>query len=334
MVLHAALMNGAETKLVSVLIPAYNVQNDIADCLASVLRQTYRKLEIIIVDDGSTDDTLSVCRHIADQDPRVTVYAQTNRGLAETRNVLLSHAHGGYVTFIDSDDFVDDSYVETLLEWLVVNKTDIAICGRCEVYGSRTILRPKPTYSNRRLSAFMAIRALNCFNSFDVSSCGRIYKRKIFAGIRYPSGKTSEDAYVTYRLIDKAQSVYYRDIPLYCYRQREGSISRNTVVHMDYAMAADQQADYFRDRDPRLFRVCRGSTAIARMAIFNLVVLRRITISLEQRGFLLKGNIRRFPYVLSNRDISAWKKIQVAIFAFCPPLYAFLIRELKGRRTE
>ena len=118
------------TDLVSVLIPAYNVAKYLGRCLRSVLRQTYANLEIVVVDDGSTDGTYAVAQKYAAQDPRVVLYQKPNQNnIALTRNFLLAHCHGKYCVWVDSDDRVQPKYVEKLYQALVTNHADLSICG-------------------------------------------------------------------------------------------------------------------------------------------------------------------------------------------------------------
>ena len=118
-----------EKDLISVLIPAYNVQKYLGRCLRSVLKQTYQNLEIIVVDDGSTDKTYEIAKKFADQDQRITLLQKTNENnVAITRNFLLDHCHGKYCVWVDSDDYVKPQYVARLYKAMIEHHADMSIC--------------------------------------------------------------------------------------------------------------------------------------------------------------------------------------------------------------
>lgn len=317
--------------LISVLIPAYNVEGDVGECITSVCSQTYTNLEIAIVDDGSTDGTLEICRAAAAKDSRISVYSQTNQGLAQTRNVLLSHASGSLIAFVDSDDYVSEQYIERLFLWLVQEDVDISICGRCRVTDQAITPYPRPGFADKRLTTTEALRALNSQNSFDVSSCSKLYKRRVFDGITYPAGCISEDAFVAYKIIFNAAHVYYKDEPLYYYRQRGGSITMSDNVSSDYARAAEEQAAFFRDRIPELRAKGESAAFMAHMTVFNTFLSRKVKPNQKTRQFIRQKSIRRLGYVLANSDVTFGKKIQSLLFAFVPRLYSLLYPRLKNR---
>lgn len=115
---------------ISIIIPVYNVKKYLNDCIQSVINQTYNNLEIILIDDGSTDGSGDYCDEIAKKDSRIFVYHKTNGGLSEARNVGIKISTGKYITFIDSDDYIENLYIETLYNSLIEYKADIAIVNK------------------------------------------------------------------------------------------------------------------------------------------------------------------------------------------------------------
>jgi glycosyltransferase involved in cell wall biosynthesis len=324
------MSDGAETKpLISVLVPAYNVADYIADCLDSILNQTYNNIEIVIVNDGSTDSTLDICRSYEKKDQRVKVFSQINQGLAETRNVLIRYATGDYVTFVDSDDNVAQNYVESLFLWMVDAQADISICARYLSYSDRNVVSNQSGFSNKILGPVEAVRALNSWKSFDMSAWAKMYRKVLFDGITYPKGKLSEDAYVTYRLLYKSARTIYHAVPLYYYRQREGSISRSGRINPDYIDAADGQVNFFSQFDTSLRPVTESAALLGRMAIFNTSAASNSRLTQSDRILLLKGNCLRCPWLFRNPDIPVMKKLQTLIFTCSPSLYSFLFRLFK-----
>ncbi|MDF7640325.1 glycosyltransferase family A protein [Bifidobacterium sp. ESL0784] len=323
-------------ELVSVLIPAYNVESFVEKCLESVIQQTYSNIEIIVVNDGSTDGTLSVCNRMAQQDRRIRVYSQENAGLAETRNVLLSHVSGRYVTFIDSDDYVDKQYVELLLKWLVEADTDISVCGMNKVYpDGKAVKASKSGFEGKKLTLHDAIAALNSWRSFDASACAKLYKQELFSGISYPKGKITEDAYTTYKVLANADSVIYRNVPLYCYVYRAGSILHGGKINIDYAVAAQQQAEFFSSRLPSLNNICQSALAITKMAVYNeLIEVDDDTALSRKEQEWLVDNKGTWSCLLRDSSLSWAKRLQALLFCISPRLYKIIVGPLLRKRTQ
>lgn len=320
---------------VSVLIPAYNVERYLPDCLDSVLTQTYRNLEIIIVNDGSTDGTLAICRQYEKRDSRILIVDQNNRGLAETRNVLVNHATGMYVTFVDSDDRVSPEYVEELIKLVETYDVDIAVCGRDVIdEEGHKHSDSRPGFQNQRLNPEDAVRALNSWRSFEMSAWGKLYLRSLFEGIEYPSGYLSEDGFTTFKLLYEARAVAYRDMPLYHYLQRDGSISKSSKPNLDHVRAADSQADYLLTRWPQCGPIVETACLMARMTVFGWCCARDIPVTGALRKQLCEGNLKRVRFILVNRDLTVTKKIQALLFALSSQTYRIVFNILKNEATN
>lgn len=316
--------------LVSVLVPAYNVELYLSYCLNSILNQSYTNLEIVIVDDGSTDDTPLICDTYAKEDKRVKVIHQKNQGLAETRNVLINKSSGEYITFVDSDDYVDSEYVSQLLLMINQYDADISVCGRCLFYEDGTEEAvSNPGFQNERMSSERALLAMNSCTSFDMAAWGKLYSRKVFDNVEYPRNRLSEDGYTAFKLLCNARAVIYKDVPLYYYFQRKGSITNSSSLNFDHARAADVQAEYLFDKWPEGRNVCTGYCLLARMYLYGIATKRSIQLNKNESAFLLGGNTQRMRALWSVRAVPLHKKMQASLFALCPSLYAFLFRLAK-----
>mgnify|MGYP002519092309 CR=1 FL=1 len=321
--------------LVSVLIPAYNAERYLTKCLDSVLEQDYKKLEIIIVDDGSIDETSEICDDYARRDSRIKVIHQENQGLAETRNVLVRNAKGEFVTFIDSDDTVNPQYVSTLLG--IINKydADIAICGMCYELEDGTIIpNPCPGFQNKKLSSVQALVAMNSWTSFSMSAWSKLYRRTLFSGIEYPPGRLSEDGFTTFKLLYVAKTIAYVDKPVYRYLRRANSITNSSALNFDHVHAADEQANFLYERWVEGRDVCLGYCLLARLYLYGLSATRHIKLSVDERDLLLKGNIRRMLALYKNKYVPIRKKIQSTVFACFPRFYYILYMLLKGSSSK
>ena len=220
--------------LITVIIPVYNIEAYIEKCIRSVIGQTYKNLEIILVDDGSSDNSGLICDKYAKKDTRIKVIHKKNGGLSDARNAAIDIAAGEYLTFIDGDDYVANSYVEMLYE-LINEGYDISICGYKDIYETDSDIyedtnegiKVKPN-KILKMSSCEALKMMLYQKFFDTSAWGKLYKNQLFGGgIRYPVGKLFEDLGTTYKLFLASKKIIYCDTKMYFYLQRGGSISND-----------------------------------------------------------------------------------------------------------
>lgn len=211
-----------EIPLVSVIIPVYNVAPYLREALDSVVRQTYRNLDVIIVDDGSTDGSEAICEEYR-SDPRVRIIHQENRGLSNARNRGLDLAGGEYIVFLDSDDAYDPEFAERMLE--AMENADVAVC-RYKVHrgmldkGGRTGPSIKEGCYDRK----EALRAL-MDSSINFSVWNKFYRKELWSRIRFPDGHNYEDVDTIYRVLDVCDQIRVLNRILYLHRKRPGSIT-------------------------------------------------------------------------------------------------------------
>lgn len=211
-----------ELPLVSIIIPVYNVKRYLEKCLRSVCEQTYKNLEIIVVDDGSTDGSGELCDLFAQTDSRIKVFHQENAGQSCARNKGLSIVQGEYIGFVDSDDWIDSDMYELLYHLLVSNDADIAVCS----HYVETATEAKVKYSSGMLTSFSsdeAMRALLVDKKIRNYVWDKLYRRSLFSEIRFPEKQIFEDMAVVYRVFFQANKVVMQDSPKYHYLKREGS---------------------------------------------------------------------------------------------------------------
>lgn len=219
--------------MISVLVPVYNVEKHLARCLDSILAQTYTEYEIVLVNDGSTDKSGSICDAYGAEHGCIRVIHQKNTGVAQARNVLLGAARGEYITFVDSDDAVEPAYLEKLMGDLQKCGADIAICSWCEVSedGDCTEL----TWDNKdkgfqNWKAEEALKMLFYQKSIDNNLWGKLFAVSVFKDVVFPEGKAYEDLAVTYQTFLKAKRVCYRPEPLYRYTSNTQGISQSVFT--------------------------------------------------------------------------------------------------------
>lgn len=210
---------------VSVIIPVYNVEAYLPRCLESVVHQTYEDLEIIIVDDGSTDRSGTLCDHIRDTDQRIVVVHKKNGGLSSARNTGLSIATGNYVTFVDSDDYLSLDFIETTVGLCGHYGADIAIMHM--LYVAETTNDEIKNNEKNQIEIFNSGRAIEESLYQKRYSCctpGKLYRRRVFDGIHFPERRLSEDLATCHLLLDAADKIVYSNEIGYYYRQHNASI--------------------------------------------------------------------------------------------------------------
>ena len=220
---------------VSVIVPVHNGERFLRACLDSILHQTYQDLEILLVDDGSTDASGAICDEYAAQEERVTAVHQKNGGLSAARNAGLERAQGTYLCFVDSDDFLNSRMLETLCRDLQEQDADVAVVGfrmfeREEELAPAELAVPVQCMTGRE-----AIRSTLVSDELGDFAWNKLYKRELFRDIRYPLGRMMEDQGTTYRIFQQCSKVVYRPVPLYYYYQRPDSIlhRRNMKFYED-----------------------------------------------------------------------------------------------------
>lgn len=260
--------------LVSIIIPVYKVEEYIRECLLSVINQSYKDLEIIVVDDGSPDHSADIVREYIKYDNRIKLIQQENGGLSAARNTGLENATGEYVFFLDSDDLLDTDAVSVMheifnkhedLDMVIcshfcfqekddINKIEAGVCNTTIRTGREWLLiQPAIAYSDN-------IEAIDF-----ITAWGNMYKKNVLNGFEFPVGKLHEDEFTTYRLLYDSHKVAYVNMQLYAYRQRAGSImnakrteqnERHTIIAMEERLA---------------FYTQRGETELASKTVIRLM---------------------------------------------------------------
>ena len=218
--------------MISIVVPVYNIETYLPRCLDSILSQTYKDLEILIIDDGSTDRSGQICNNYGVKDSRVRVYHTHNHGLSAARNLGLSHVKGEYIAFVDGDDWLEPDMYEALLRRVKETGADIVECGVFSEYRNRTIVHEK---QKLLLSGQEAVWAL-LRGEFSEAVWNKLWKRQCFEEIHFPNGRIYEDIATTYQVFRASDHVGTICEAKYHYLQRKGSLSkeRNMRNLIDY----------------------------------------------------------------------------------------------------
>ncbi len=261
--------------LITVIIPVYNVEKYLPRCLDSVIHQSYKNLEIILVDDGSTDSSGAICDQYALRDNRIKVLHKSNGGLSSARNAGLHQAHGDYISFVDSDDFIALEFIERLLRLITNNTADIAFCN----YSLYCTLEPQVhTNPSGKSTLYVGRKAImsNFYNhncGVSVMAWGKLYKRELFGKIRFPEGRIYEDEATTYLVFYLAKKVVYLKAPLYFYYRRPDSITTKMLTedNLSVLQTLQEVVDFYLHNNEKML----AHKAIIRLIKINAIYVYR-----------------------------------------------------------
>jgi len=308
-----------DNELISVIVPVYNVEKYLRKCLDSIISQTYRELEIILVDDGSTDLSGSICDEYSDKDNRIKVIHQANQGSAAARNTGLAIATGEYVGFIDSDDHIAKDMYEVLLNNLLANDCDIAIAGRYNEFEESGELIPFFTFPTPVIMQPEEVfRRLLTYHGLDSAPCDKLYRRKLFKGIEYPTEKKyfCEDIGTTYKLIERASLIVHCGKPLYYYLQRKGSISKSTFSEKSIGQVKyhKQVADYLSGKYPHLKEEC--DYFYYRSIIYVFILYKKSVVKCNEAEKLAKEISALHRKIIANTYLTKREKLHASLVKY------------------
>lgn len=305
--------------LISIVIPVYNVEKYLSKCIESVIGQSFKNIEIILVNDGSTDQSGKICDKYAKKDTRIIVYHKENGGLSDARNYGIKRANGKYITFIDSDDYISKQYVEVLYTLLITNHAQISICN-LEKFKEGSLPHMQSSFDNGKTEIFSGIEAMELMfyqKKITNSAFAKMYLKKLFDNIEYPKGKLYEDLATTYKLFYLSNKIVYNPAELYYYLIRKNSIMnrRFDEKNFDRIYVSEEILDFVENNCSEI-----KNAAISRYVISNVQVLREIP--LDKKYVIeinnIKKNISKFRDVVSH-DKKAKLSNRIISKATCLP---------------
>lgn len=229
--------------LISIIVPIYNVENYLQECIESLLIQTYRNLEILLIDDGSTDLSGNICDEYANRDSRISIVHKENGGLSDARNAGLKAASGEYYMFIDSDDYISQNLVEKMYLSVIQNNCDIAICNMIRVFEDGTT---EPFYQpGHNVDVLLGDKRFDTLNQPSV--CNKLFRSELFNDLFFPKGKFYEDTFVYHVLAYRARNIVLTGEDGYWYRSRKDSIlgqPKYTDRYFDFVEAVWQRVNF------------------------------------------------------------------------------------------
>ena len=256
--------------MITVIVPVYNVETYLRRCVRSLLKQTYSKLEILLIDDGSTDSSGKLCDELAETDSRIQVLHKPNGGLSHARNVGMDMASGEYIAFLDSDDWADPTWLETLHRFMLSHRAQIAECSYRSILPTSIVA--EGTCSGT-VTEFTPMQAMECnltWKNCKPVAWNKLYRRDITEGIRYPIGKYHEDEFTTHLFYLAAEKIVYSDIALINYERRNPSsiTARFTLRKLDACQALRQRLHLIWGR-PELAPIAERAANVYLWTVFD-----------------------------------------------------------------
>lgn len=314
--------------LVSIIIPAYNVEQFIARAIKSAVDQNYSNIEILIINDGSTDSTLKIASAISTEHNNATVYDKINGGLSDARNFGISKAKGEYLAFLDGDDYIHPEMISTLINSCLNHVADIAICGITRVQKENSISYISSLKKERVYQSSDAVLSYLSSNDFNESACNKLFKKELFDNIRFPLGRKHEDAYIMHLLLSKSNRVVHVGAPLYYYVRRMNSITSKSFSLSDFELIRcyRQRFNYYKDNI--LYREYAWiSLYKSYIYIYDKLIYYKAQEKYERcfnlcRKRLLQGIF----HLMLSRKTSLKYILKSIMICFMPSIYKFSIR--------
>lgn len=259
-----------EEALISIIVPVYNVETYLSACLDSILDQSYKNLEIIVIDDGSTDFSLKIAETYSEKEDRIIVYSFPNAGLSEARNRGLEVATGEYVVFVDSDDLLLRNALHVMMEAMHSNPVDI-VEGKImkgELLGD---FKNQNNYHTVLYTPLEAITDVLYQKRLLPSMCGKLFKRNLFDDLKFEKGILYEDLNIFYRVLEKCKKILWIDFPVYFYRITEGSIVNTwKPQRLDVLKVTENLENYIKEKYPQLLPSAQDRRLSANFNMFAL----------------------------------------------------------------
>jgi len=222
-------MNKEQNKLITIIVPMYNIEQYIEKCVCSLKNQTYKEIEILLINDGSEDGTQVISEKYVKSDSRIRLINLEHKGTSICRNIGIKEAKGEYIAFVDGDDTVSDDYIEFLYRCIQNSEADISVCKFRYVYKDEDVDFKDKKTAIQVYSGLEALGMLLYQQYFISSPCAKLCKKSLYSDILFPEGMLAEDVATIYKLFAKADKVCYCNAQKYYYYQRAGS-----SVNKDY----------------------------------------------------------------------------------------------------
>jgi len=308
--------------LISVIVPVYNVEKYLSNCLDSIINQTYRNLEIILVDDGSTDGSVKICDDYAKKDNRIIVIHKENGGASTARNKGLDIAKGDYISFIDSDDYINCYMLEHLLNAIIRDNTDISIC---KIKFTKSLVESCNDNKDGISSVIMVDdvyeKLYNGQGLEMTSPCNKLIAKSVFKDLRYPVGIINEDIAILHLLMDRIREVSYINEIYYYYYQHDASVThKKNPSATQCVQSFINRGEYFLSKNKYKYYELNSYNICLTLAEFYKDI---------KKDFY-KSNIKKYgKVVLKSNYCKLFYKIVIVLIRIHPITLKFMLKMKK-----
>lgn len=313
--------------MVSVIIPVYNGGIYLEPCITSIIQQSYTDLEIILIDDGSKDNSLQICRDYAKREKRIQVIANgTTLGTAKTRNIGINASHGEYIAFVDDDDIIHQNFFELLYKKEQQSGADIIQCTFQWFSQEQDINRDVTIKAEHHFDGISAVKELCSTGDVNVQYCvvfNKLFRRELFDTVRFEDGKVHEDVFIMHKLFLKAQKIVFLEIQLYFYRKNPDSITKITYhkKRLDNLEAMEQRAFYVKEKDRDIYIM--ALIQLLHAQINNYYNMKKFFPEDKLNIYLIRSNFKRY-YAIVKRHKNLMvcnEPIKFKLFLYIPHIY-------------
>lgn len=325
---------------ISVIVPVYNCEKYIEKCINSILNQTFKDLELILIDDGSSDKSGEICEEFKKKDSRVKVIHEKNSGVSIARNVGINIAKGKFIGFVDSDDYLSSDMYEFLYENLKNSGADISVCGIMNCFLKRLPngdIKEEQTLQSSMckkgvLNGEQAFSEALKSRIFSVNPVNKLFLAKFLKNERFPANKTSEDAFLIPKILAKANRVVYDMAPKYFYVRHFGSITTSDFKESDWSVveAYEEHLNVVKEKYPPLLEEAEFRYYWSYVYVLDKMIKSKGKVRKEDYnkafGFIKKN----FRNIVFNRYFSTKRKVALCVLMISKKIYKKLVTKLVG----
>lgn len=319
--------------LISIIVPVYNMENYLEKSVFSIINQTYKNIEILLIDDGSSDNSGSICDTLEKSNKKlIKTYHKKNGGLADARNYGLKKANGRYVCFVDSDDLINKTMIEKLYEMIIENNAQVSACNFKYIYddnynikicNSKEIIKKKIILGRNDSLKIM----VNLNEKFAPNVCNKMFDKSLFTDdCFFPTGRLYEDMIVTTKVLSKIDKAVYIDCDLYYYLQRKNSITgKFNNQEFDHIVMSQEVLNYIESNVVDVKKYFITYHAINSISVINKMIKNNCfdkSLYNDIKDFIHKNK----KIIYNDKNLSKLKKIQIKIFEKSKALYKIIYK--------
>lgn len=293
--------------LVSIIVPIYNVEKYLSQCLESIINQTYKNIEILLINDGSTDNSYEICSQYAKQDNRINLINKENGGSASAKNYGLKIAKGDYIGFVDSDDFINLNMIEYMVQTIKSSETDIIQCDFISMYkdtriNDNTVLKENTISAEGFLKLFLKEWKSSLF-------WNKLFKKEVIEGVYFNEGRCIDDEFFTYKCVINSKSIAISNKQIYNYRMRKSGVMKSEISQKQILR---DRIDYLRERYSIISKIYKSldNLYLEHMITYLLIISRDYYIDEDILNYM-KDILKSLKYKILIANINVSTKLNI-----------------------